>query len=93
MFLAILSADGKLFLERFKKDFYQQNVEKHPKKLHTYGSWEIFFSAALTADNSPELHFCFINSFIQPSQVGSLERIRKSGVRIPAPEGQTLFSF
>ena len=31
-----------------------------------------FFSAAPTAQNSPELHFRFINSFIQPSRVGSL---------------------
>ena len=31
-----------------------------------------FFSAAPTAQNSPELHFRFINSFIQPSLVGSL---------------------
>ena len=46
--------------------------KKHPKKLHTYGSWEFFLSAALTAPNSPELHFRFINSFIQPSLVGYL---------------------
>ena len=32
----------------------------------------VFFSAALTAQNSPDLHFYFINSFIQPSLVGSL---------------------
>ena len=31
-----------------------------------------FFSAARTAQNSPELHFRFINSFIQSSLVGSL---------------------
>ena len=31
-----------------------------------------FFSAALTAQNSPELNFHFINSFIQPSLVESL---------------------
>ena len=42
------------------------------KKLHTYGSWEIFSSAALTAQNSPELYFCFINSFIQSSLLRSL---------------------
>ena len=28
------------------------------------GSWEFFFSAAPTAQNSPEFHFRFINSFI-----------------------------
>ena len=42
--------------------------------MHTYGSWDqFFFSAAPTAQNSPELHFRFINFFIQPSRVGSLE--------------------
>ena len=40
--------------------------------MHTYGIREFFFSAALTAQNSPELHFRFIDSFIQPSLVGSL---------------------
>ena len=50
-----------------------KTLKNHPKKLHTYGSsWEFFFSAAPTAQNSPELHFRFINSFIQLSRVGSL---------------------
>ena len=31
-----------------------------------------FFSAALHAQNSPELHFRFINSFIQPSLLESV---------------------
>jgi hypothetical protein len=31
-----------------------------------------------TAQNSPELHFRFINSFIQPSLVGSLLLSKKS---------------
>ena len=35
--------------------------------MHTYGSWEVFFSAAPTAQNSPELHFRFIDSPIQSS--------------------------
>ena len=30
------------------------------------------FWGAPTAQNSPELHFRFINSFLQPSRVGSL---------------------
>ena len=34
------------------------------------GSWEFFFSAAPTAQNSPEFHFRFINSFIQSSLLG-----------------------
>ena len=33
-----------------------------------------FFTAAPTAQNSPELHFPFINSFIQPSLLESLQR-------------------
>ena len=32
----------------------------------------IFFFAAPTAQNSPKLHFRFMNYFIQPSRVGSL---------------------
>ena len=43
-----------------------------PKKLHTYGSWEFFFSAASTAQNSPELHFRFINTPIQSSVLESV---------------------
>ena len=41
--------------------------------MHTYGSGELFFSAAPTAKNSPELHFRFINFSIHPSCVGSLD--------------------
>ena len=50
-----------------------KTLKNHPKKLHTYGSWEFFFSAAPTAQNRLGLHFHFINSFIQPSRVGSLD--------------------
>jgi hypothetical protein len=58
---------------KIKLFFALENIKKnHPKKLNTYGSWEFFFSAAPTAPNSPELHFRFINSFIQPFLVGSL---------------------
>jgi hypothetical protein len=32
-----------------------------------------FFSAAQPAQNSPELHFRFLNSFIQPSLLESLD--------------------
>ena len=38
--------------------------KNYPKKLYTYVSWEAFFSAAPTAQNSPELQLCFINYFI-----------------------------
>ena len=46
--------------------------KNHLKKLHTYGSWKFFSSAAPTAQNSPYLHFRFINSFIQSSLLRSL---------------------
>ena len=49
--------------------------KNHLKKFLTNGSWEFFFSAAPTAQTSPELHFCFVNSFIQPSRVGSLSTL------------------
>ena len=49
-----------------------KTLKNQPKKLHTYGSWEFIFSAALNAQNSREIHFCFIDFFIQPSFVGSL---------------------
>ena len=32
----------------------------------------VYFSAASAAQNSPELHLCFIDYFIQPSCVGFL---------------------
>ena len=54
--------------------------KNHLKKLHTYGSREVFFSAAPTAQNSPELHFRFINSFIQPSLLESL--VQANGLRL-----------
>ena len=36
------------------------------------GTWELFFSAAPTAQNSPKLHFRFMNSFFQSSLLRSL---------------------
>ena len=49
----LFSADAKMF----KKKIAHKKLKNHLKKLHTYGSWEVFFSAALTAQNSPEVHF------------------------------------
>ena len=63
----------KCFEKNLKSFFFaHQKLKKPLKKLHTYGSWEFFFSAAPTAQNSPELHFSFINSFIQSSLLRSL---------------------
>ena len=53
--MQLFNADAKILLENLKKNLCQQKVEKnHLKKLHTYGSWEGFFSAAQTAQNSPK---------------------------------------
>ena len=52
-----------------------KSLKNHQKKLLTYGSWEVFFP---TAQNSPELHFRFINSFIHPSRSGRISAVTKS---------------
>ena len=41
-----------------------------------------FFSAALTAQNSPELHFRFLNSFIQSSPLRSLPLVDRKSWKI-----------
>ena len=47
--------------------------KKPPQKVaYLYQLGEFFFSVAPTAPNSPELHFRFINSFIQSSLLRSL---------------------
>ena len=55
------------FFKNFRFFLPTKSWKNHPQKLHMYGSLEFFLSASLTAQNSPELHFCFINSFIQTS--------------------------
>ena len=53
--------------------FCPQKVKKTtPKSCILMAVGRGFFSAAPTAQNSPELHFRFINSFIQPYLVESL---------------------
>ena len=64
--------DAKTFLEKKKKKFAHKKLKKPPQKVAYLWQLGGLFSAALTAQNSPELHFLFINSFIQPSLVGSL---------------------
>ena len=55
----------------FKKYIFLVHKKlKNPPQKVAY-LWQ-FFLAAQTAQNSPELHFRFINSFIQPSRVESL---------------------
>ena len=64
----LFSADAKIFQKKIKNVFLPtkswKNHSKSKKKSNNYGSWEVFFSAALTAQNSPELQLRFINSFI-----------------------------
>ena len=76
--MQLFSADAKLSLKKSKMFFWPPKDEKNTsKKLHTYGSREFLFSAAPTAQNSPELHFRFINSFIQSSLLRSLLQMNK----------------
>ena len=49
-----------------------QNVEKPSQNVAYLWQLEGFSSAAPTAQPSPELHFRFTNSAIQPSLLGSL---------------------
>jgi hypothetical protein len=63
--MQLFSADATMFFKIFLNYFLTlKTLKNHPKKLHTYGSWEFFFSAATPAQNSPELQFRFINSSI-----------------------------
>ena len=63
----------KYFLKNSKKFFANKKLKKNtPKTCILMAVGRVFFSAAPTAQNSPELHFCFINSFIQSSLLRSL---------------------
>ena len=64
---SILGCFGQSGLQwkKIKSFFDQENIKNWPQKLHTYGSLDFFFSAAPTAQNSPELNIRFIDSWIQ----------------------------
>jgi hypothetical protein len=50
--MQVFDSDAKIFLEKKFQKIWPQKVEKnHLKKFLTYGSWEVFFSAALTVQN------------------------------------------
>ena len=71
--MLLFSADAKIFLEKFKKQtFAHKKLKKPPQKVAYLWQLGVFFSSDPTARNSLEPHFRFINSFIQPSRVGSL---------------------
>ena len=52
--------------------FAHKKLKKPPQKVAYLWQLGGFFSAALTAQNSPKNHFHFMNSFIQLSLVRSL---------------------
>ena len=56
----------------FKNFFCPQKLKKPPEKVAYLWQLGFFFSAALPARNSPELHFCFINSSIHSSVLKSV---------------------
>ena len=60
--------DAKIFFLN-KNVFAHKKLKKLPKKSCILMAVERFF---FSAQNSPELHFCFINSFIQSSLLRSL---------------------
>jgi hypothetical protein len=64
------------FFFKFRFFFAHQKLEKTPQKAaYLWQLGVVVFSAALTAQNSPELHFRFMNSVIQPSLVGSVDAL------------------
>ena len=64
--MQLFSADAAMFLKKFKIIFDLESIKKPPQKVAYLWQLGVFFLC------SPELHFRFINSFIQPSRVGSL---------------------
>ena len=52
--------------------FAPENIKKLPSKVAYLWQLGFILSAAPIAQNSPELHFRYIDYVIQPSLVGSL---------------------
>ena len=69
----ICNADAKISFKRIKNVFLATKKVKKPPQKVAY-LWQLggFFSAAPTAQNSLEVHFPFINYFVQSSLVRSL---------------------
>ena len=68
--MQFFSADATMFSIFFFFD--HKKLKKSPQKVAHNRPRPFFFSAAPTAQNCPELHFRFIDSFIKPSHLGSL---------------------
>jgi hypothetical protein len=62
----------KYFYKNLKKKIAHKKLKKPPQKVAYLWQLGLFYSAALPAQNCPELHSRFINSFIQPSLQESL---------------------
>ena len=67
-----MRAQNYIFRKNLKISLAYKKLKKIPQKVAYLWQLGVFFSAAPTAQNSPELHFPIINSFILPSLVGSL---------------------
>ena len=94
--MQLFNADAKIFFKKFLKFVCPQKVEKKtPQKVAYLWQLGVFFSAAPTAQKSPEIHFHFINSFIQLSLVGSLlipiGHVRESLLRFALNENSAQF--
>ena len=61
------------------QNWYYIKLKKTPQKVVYLWQLEVFFSAAPPAQNSAELHFRFIISFIQLSRAESLVPLHKKG--------------
>ena len=51
------------FLKNFKFVLPIKSWKKHPKKLHTYGSWEVFFLCSPDCPKEPRTSFPFYKFF------------------------------
>jgi hypothetical protein len=65
----------KYFLKIKKINFALKKLKKAPQKAAYLWQLEVFFSAAPSAQNSPELHFRFKDSPIQSSVLKSVDQI------------------
>ena len=53
----------KYFFFKFKYFFAHEKFKHHPKKLHTYGSWEVFFLCSPECTKQPRTSFPFYKFF------------------------------
>ena len=68
--MQLFSADATMFLKKFKNYFLTlKTLKKTPKSCILMAVGSFFLSAATTAQNSPELHFNFINYFILSGRI------------------------